>query len=434
MEKHIMIDPGIILFVVFFALLLLGVPIGVAIGCAGVFTIWHESLGMPILSANFFAGIAKFPLLAIPFFILAGIIFERAGIAKRLIEFIKQLVGAMYGGMAVVTVAAALFWGAVSGSGPATVAALGIMLIPAMAAAGYPKPFAAALTSAASGLAIIIPPSIAFIIYGYITGDSVTALFAAGIIPGIVVGLTLAATAYFISRKRGYRGEPRTSWNAVWVAFLRSFWGLLAPVIILGGIYGGIATPTEAAVVAVFYGLFVGFFIYRTMCVKDLYKILVDSAVASAVVMLIVSFAGIFSWAGQSVNVMDKSANFILSITSHPILILILMNIVLLISGMFLDAISIYYVFLPIFIPLMEHFGWNSIWFGVLMTVNLAIGQITPPVAVNLYVGANVANITLEEISTPVIPFILAAVAALAILILFPEISLFMPRLLGYIQ
>ncbi len=336
--------------------------------------------------------------------------------------------------MAVVTVAAALFWGAVSGSGPATVAALGIMLIPAMAAAGYPKPFAAALTSAASGLAIIIPPSIAFIIYGYITGDSATTLFAAGIIPGIVVGLALAATAYFISRKRGYRGEPRTSWNAVWVAFLRSFWGLLAPVIILGGIYGGIATPTEAAVVAVFYGLFVGFFIYRTMCVKDLYKILVDSAVASAVVMLIVSFAGIFSWAGQSVNVMDKSANFILSITSHPILILILMNIVLLISGMFLDAISIYYVFLPIFIPLMEHFGWNSIWFGVLMTVNLAIGQITPPVAVNLYVGANVANITLEEISTPVIPFILAAVAALALLILFPEISLFMPRLLGYIQ
>ena len=428
-----MIDPGILLFAVFFALLLVGAPIGVAIGCAGVFVIWHESLGMPILSANFFAGIAKFPLLAIPFFILAGIIFERAGIAKRLIEFIKQLVGAMYGGMAVVTVAAALFWGAVSGSGPATVAALGIMLIPAMAATGYPKPFAAAITSAASGLAIIIPPSIAFIIYGYITGDSVAALFAAGIIPGIVVGLALAATAYIISRKRGYRGEARTSWKAVWMAFFRAFWGLLAPVIILGGIYGGIATPTEAAVVAVFYGLFVGFFIYRTMRVKDLYKILVDSAVASAVVMLIVSFAGIFSWVGQSVNVMDNSANFILSITSRPILILILLNIVLLIAGMFLDAISIYYVFLPIFIPLMEHFGWNSIWFGVLMTVNLAIGQITPPVAVNLYVGANIANLSLEEISKPVIPFILAAIAALAILITFPEVSLFVPRLLGYI-
>ncbi|GAK59820.1 TRAP dicarboxylate transporter, DctM subunit [Candidatus Vecturithrix granuli] len=429
-----MIDPGIVLFVVFFALLLLGAPIGVAIGCAGVFTIWRESLGMPILSANFFAGIAKFPLLAIPFFILAGIIFERAGIAKRLIEFIKQLVGAMYGGLAVVTVAAALFWGAVSGSGPATVAALGMMLIPAMAATGYPKPFAAAITSASSGLAIIIPPSIAFIIYGYITGDSVAALFAAGIIPGIVVGLALAATVYIISRKRGYRGEPRTSWKAVWIALLRAFWGLLAPVIILGGIYGGIATPTEAAVVAVFYGLLVGFFIYRTMHVKDIYKILVDSAVASAVVMLIVSFAGIFSWAGQSVNVMDNAANFILSITSYPMLILILMNIVLLISGMFLDAISIYYVFLPIFIPLMEHFGWNSIWFGVLMTVNLAIGQITPPIAVNLYVGANIANISLEEISKPVIPFILASIVALAILIIFPEISLMLPRLFGYIQ
>lgn len=429
-----MIDPGILLFVVFFALLLIGVPIGVAIGCSGVFIIWRESLGMPIISANFFAGIAKFPLLAIPFFILAGVIFERAGIAKRLIDFIKQLMGAMYGGMAVVTVAAALFWGAVSGSGPATVAALGIMLIPAMAATGYPKPFAAAITSAASGLAIVIPPSIAFIIYGYITGDSVTALFAAGIIPGIVVGLALAATAYFISRKHGYRGEARTSWKAVWVAFLRSFWGLLAPVIILGGIYGGITTPTEAAVVAVFYGLFVGFFIYRTMRVKDLYKLLVDSAVGSAVVMLIVSFAGIFSWAGQSVNVMDNAANFILSITTHPVMILVLMNIVLLLSGMFLDAISIYYVFLPIFIPLMEHFDWNSIWFGVLMTVNLAIGQITPPVAVNLYVGANVANISLEEISKPVIPFILASIAALALLILFPEISLFVPRVLGYIK
>ena len=389
---------------------------------------------MPIISANFFAGIAKFPLLAIPFFILAGVIFERAGIAERLIKFVSQLVGAMYGGMAVVTVIAALFWGAVSGSGPATVAALGIMLIPAMTATGYSKPFAAAITSASSGLAIIIPPSIAFIIYGYITGDSVAALFAAGIVPGMLVGLALAVTAYLISRKNGYRGEPRTSWKAVGVAFVRSFWGIMAPVIILGGIYGGIVTPTEAAVVAVFYGLFVGFFIYKTMVLKDIYTLLVDSAVGSAVVMLIVSFAGIFSWAGQSVNVMDNAAHFILNVTDNPILILLLLNVVLLISGMFLDAISIYYVFLPIFIPLMGHFGWNSIWFGVLMTVNLAIGQITPPVAVNLYVGANVANISLEEISKPVIPFILAAVVALIILIAFPEVSLFVPRFFGYIQ
>jgi C4-dicarboxylate transporter, DctM subunit len=427
-------DPGILLFAIFFVLIALGVPIGVAIGTAGVFIIWHESLGMPIISANFFAGIAKFPLLAIPFFILAGVIFERADIARRIVTFIKELIGAMYGGMAVVTVVAALFWGAVSGSGPATVAALGIMLIPAMTATGYPKPFAAAITSASSGLAIIIPPSIAFIIYGYITGDSVTALFAAGIVPGAVVGLALACTAYLISRRNGYRGEPRTSWREVGIAFVKAIWGLLAPVIILGGIYGGIVTPTEAAVVAVFYGLFVGFLIYRTLTVRDLYRLLVDSAVASAVVMLIVSFAGLFSWAGQSVNVMDNAAHFILGLTDSPILVLLLLNFVLLLSGMFLDAISIYYVFLPIFIPLMGHFGWNSIWFGVLMTVNLAIGQITPPIAVNLYVGANVARISLEEICKAVIPFILAAVMALVLLILFPETSLFVPRLFGYLE
>ena len=427
-------DAGVILFVVFFGLLLLGVPIAVAIGTAGVWIIWQQDLGMPVLPANFFAGIAKFPLLAIPFFILAGIIFERAGIANRLITLIKELIGAMYGGMAVVTVIAAIFWGAVSGSGPATVAALGIMLIPAMAATGYPKPFAAAITAASSGLAIIIPPSIAFIIYGYITGDSVAALFAAGILPGLLIGLALAVTAYLISRQRGYRGEPRTSWRAVWIAFWRAFWGLFAPVIILGGIYGGIVTPTEAAVVAVFYGLFVGFFIYRTLRFQDISAMLIDSAVGSAVVMLIVAFAGIFSWAGQAVNVMDNAARFILGVTDNPFLILLLLNVVLLTAGMFLDAISIYYVFLPIFIPLMGHFGWNSIWFGVIMTVNLAIGQITPPVAVNLYVGANIANISLEEISKPVIPFILASIVALFILILFPEISLFIPRLLGYLQ
>ncbi len=422
---------SIILFILLGVFLALNIPIAIALGFSAMLIIWKAQLGMQILSYNFYSGIAKFPLLAIPFFIAAGIIMERAGIAERLINLMRVLVGKTTGGLAIAAVATAMFWGAVSGSGPATTAALGVILIPGMAAVGYGIDFAAALVAASSSLAIIIPPSIAFIIYGVLTDTSVGALFAAGIIPGAIVGIALMTAAYIVSRKRGFTGGVERKKGDISKAFKEAFWGLIAPLIILGGIYGGVFTPTEAASVAVFYGIFVGTVIYKKITFKDLFKIFIDTAEGTAVVMLVVTLAGIFSWAASAIGVINKATELIMSVSSNPHIILLLINIMLLIAGMFLDAISIYYVFLPIFLPILAKLGWHPIWFGVIMTINLAIGQVTPPVAVNLYVGANVAKRSLEDVSREVWPFLIAAIIALIFLAYVPSLTLFLPKLFG---
>jgi C4-dicarboxylate transporter DctM subunit len=391
---------------------------------------WKWDLGITMFSYNFFAGIAKVPLLAIPFFILAGYIMEKAGIAARIVNFVEACVGNMTGGLAIATVAVATFWGAVSGSGPATVAALGLILIPAMVKNGYDKPFAAATVSVTSGLAIVIPPSIAFIVYGGIADVSVSALFAAGIIPGLIVAGFLMITVYIISRRRGWRGKPRTV--SLWRAFKEAFWGLMTPVVILGGIYGGVFTPTEAAAVAIFYGLFVGIFIYRTMrSPMAIFEVLGESMKATAVIMFVVTCAGLFAWVASTIGLVEKGAQVLLSISDNPWVLLFLINLLLLAAGMLLDAISIYYVLLPFLLPLVRHFGWDPVWFGVMMTVNLAVGQVTPPVAVNLYVGAKISDLTMEDITPPVLPLLAACVLALAFIVAFPGITTYLPRLFG---
>ncbi len=295
---------------------------------------------------------------------------------------------------------------------------------------GYGRGFAAALMSVSSGLAIIIPPSIAFIVYGVITGASIGKLFIAGIVPGVVVGVFLMIAAFLISVARDYRGGAFGRLAEVWRAFKEAFWGLIAPLIILGGIYGGVFTPTEAAAVAVVYGLFVGFVIYRTLSPKDLYQLLVDSCVSSAVVMLVVSLAGIFGWAMTTLGVVEKVSQAAISFTSNQYLVLLMINVILLIAGMLLDAISVYYILTPLLMPIMAHFGWDPIWFGVVMCVNLAIGQVTPPVAVNLYVGANIAGISMDEISRSAIPFVVAVMAALLIITYVPALSTWLPGVL----
>ena len=423
-------DPAFWTLIVFLCPLLIKIPIAVALGGASFIVAWNWGLGFPMVSYNFFAGIAKFQLLAIPFFILAGVIMEKAGIAERIITFIKEVVGDVTGGLAIATVAVATFWGAVSGSGPATVAAIGLILIPGMVQGGYDKPFATAVVSVSSGLAIVIPPSIAFIVYGDLAQVSVGALFAAGVIPGILVALCIAVAVYLHSRKKGYRGEPRGGMADLWRAFKDALWALFTPVVILGGIYGGVFTPTEAAAVAVFYGLFVGIFVYHTITFRVLYEILSSTVVGTAVVMIVVTCAGLYSWVGAAVGLIDKAAGVLLSISADPRIVLLMINIILLIAGMLLDAISIFYVFLPILLPIMTHFGWNPIWFGVMMTVNLAIGQVTPPVAVNLYVGANISGLTMEQIAKPAIPLIIAAVIALVFITVFPGITTFLPTIL----
>jgi C4-dicarboxylate transporter, DctM subunit len=421
------VEAGILLFLVFLVLLFLGVPIAVALGGTAVFLIWKFELGLQVYSANFYAGIAKFQLLAIPFFILAGFILERCGISKRLVNLANLIVGAVPGGLAIVAVLVCVFFGGISGSGPADAAAMGSVLIPAMIANGYSRGFSSALIAGGGSTAIIVPPSIALILYGVITNVSIPALFAAGVFPGLMAGLSLIIPAYLISKKRGYLGERRGTLKEVVRAFKESFWGLLAPVVILGGIYGGIFTPTEAAVVAVFYALFVGMVIYRTLTLKDLYDVFCDAALSSAIVMIIVSFAGLYSWAGSTLGVMDRAANYLLSLSSNPYISILIVNLLIFVAGMLLDAVSIYYVFLPILIPVIAHFKWDPLWFGVVMTLNLAIGQFTPPVAVNLYVTTNLADTPLEDTFLAVIPFIFAMLAALLVVIYFPFFSLYLP-------
>ncbi len=421
----------LLFFAVFLALLLLGIPVAISLGFTSALLIWQYNLGIQVLAPNFYANIAKFQLLALPFFILAGLILDRCGISKRLIRLVSLLVGPIPGGLAIVTIIVGVIFAGISGSGPADTAALGVILYPAMIAVGYDKGYTSALIASSGSLAIVIPPSIAFIIYGVITNTSIPALFAAGVVPGLITALLLIVPSFFIARKFGWKGERWGTKKELWQAFREAIWGLLAPAVILSGIYGGIFTATEAAVVAVFYGLFIGFVVYRTLTLRILYGVFRDAVLSSSVVMFIVAFAGLFSWTGSTLGVMDKTSASLLSLSANPVVILLLINAMLFIAGMLMDAISIYYVFLPILIPIMKYFNWDPVWFGVVMTLNLAIGQITPPVAVNLYVIANIANISLEKISRSVVPFVAIMLVALLITMFFPVLSTYLPALFG---
>lgn len=417
-----------LILLVFMVLLLLGVPIGTVLGVSAVITVIAFNQGIGMLGVNFVSGIASFPLLAIPFFVLAGTIMEKAKLAAKIARLLELIVGRSVGGLAVVAVLTAMFWGAISGSGPATTAAIGLILIAPMVRHGYSKYFAAAIVATSSDLSIIIPPSIAFIIYGNITGESVGTLFVAGIIPGIVMGLLVALMAYLISRKRGYRGlEERGSVKEILIATKEAIWALLSPVIILGGIYAGVFTPTEAAVVAVFYSLFVAVFIYRSVTWRDLVQTLVDSCVTSSVIMFIVVFAGIFSWTASVIGVVDMIANLIIKISPNAIVMIILVDVLLLALGMFLDAISILYLVMPILLPVLATFQIDPIWFGVIFITALAIGQATPPVGVNLFTAANLVDGNLDSVAKEAIWFVVIETIGLIIISLIPQLSLYLP-------
>jgi C4-dicarboxylate transporter DctM subunit len=423
---------ALVIFLTFLALMALGVPIGTSLGIAAVITVYHFDLGIAMLGVNFSSGIASFPLLAIPFFVLAGVILEKAGLAATIAHFFELLVGKAVGGLAMVAVMTCMFWGALSGSGPATTAAVGLILLAPMIKHGYDKHFAGATIANASDLSIIIPPSIAFIIYGNITSVSVSALFLAGIIPGLLTGAGTILVAYLVSRKRGYRGlERRGSPKEILIAFKDSIWAMLAPVIILGGIYAGIFTPTEAAVVAVFYSLFVAVVIYRTVTWRDMIRMLVDASVTSSVIMFIVVFAGIFTWAASVIGVIDKAANFVISISPNAVVMIILINLLLLGLGMILDAISISYLIMPILIPVLAAFKIDPLWYGVIFISALAIGQATPPVGVNLFTAANLVKGDLDAIGKQAISFVIMDVLVLIILSLFPILSLYLPVVAG---
>lgn len=423
---------ALILFGSFFLLLFLNIPIALSLGMSSIITLLYEKLPLSMVPSNMYSSTSKFVLLAIPFFIFGGNIMAEGGISERLINFCRSLVGHKRSGMALVCVIVSCFFAAISGSGPATVAALGMIIIPAMVQAGYDKASGTALMSTAGAIGIIIPPSITFVIYGSITGTSVGALFASGIVPGILMGVLLVVAMMWVSRKRELHILPKATWKERWESFKDAFWGLMMPVIILGGIYGGIFTPTEAAAVSAIYGLFVGLFIYKTITFKDVPRILADSVSQTAVVMFIVGTASLFAWILTVTGLAAQASNVLISVSSgNKYIFLLIVNIILLIAGCFIDANSACYILVPILVPVATALGINPIHLGCIMIVNMAIGMVTPPVGVNLYVGCGIAKISLKEISIAVLPFIVASIVALLLTTYVPIISMFLPNLLG---
>jgi tripartite ATP-independent transporter DctM subunit len=382
---------------------------------------------------NVYTGIAKYPLLALPVFILAGMIFERAGVAAKLVAFVSALIGPRRGAQGVVAIIVCMFLGGISGSGPADAAAVAMVMLPSMTRQGYPPAFSASLIAAAGSTAILIPPSIAFVIFTVLVPQvSVPALFAAGMIPGILAGLSLLVPAIVFARRYGWGSANEAERQNLLAVLKDASWGIAAPVIILGGLRTGAFTPTEAAVVAVFYGLFVGVVIYRTIDLAKLYRVLVDSAEIAAVVMLIIACAGIFAHAGSTLGAFDAMAKLLLGITSEEHLMLAMIMLLLLVAGMLLDAASIFLIFLPILIPIVNAFGWDMTWFAVLMTMNMAIGQFTPPMAVNLLVTTRIAGIGMEATVRWVLWMVVSMLCALALVAAFPPLALWLPARLGY--
>ncbi|WP_376097276.1 TRAP transporter large permease [Roseomonas sp. CCTCC AB2023176] len=426
-------EGSILLLGSFFGLLFLGAPIGVALGVAGIVVIGIEGLGVMALPTNVWTGIAKYPLLALPMFVLAGMVFERSGVAQRLVDFASALVGPRRGGLAIVAVLVCMVLGGISGSGAADAAAVSAVMLPAMLRQGYPRPYVASLVASAGSTAVLIPPSIPFIVYSVLVpGVSVPALFIGGLIPGLLAGISLLLPAIWLAR-RGDFGLPAPGEKRIplWQAFKGAVWGLAAPVVILGGLRTGAFTPTEAAVVAVFYGLFVGFFVYRSLRLIDVYALLRDSAEISAVVLIIVALATIFAHAGSTLGAFDALANSLIGLTRDPTVMLLIITVIVLIAGMLIDAISIFLVFLPVLLPIAATFGWDLTWFGIILTMNVAIGAFTPPMAVNLMVTCRVANCSMESTVPWVIWFVAAMTGAMLLVTFVPEIALFLPRLTG---
>ncbi len=427
-----------ILFISFFVFLVLGLPIAICLGLSSVCAILYSGTSLTIVATNMYSGISKFLLLAIPFFVLSGNIMAKAGISKRLINFVDTCVGHRKGGIAIVCVIVACFFGAISGSGPATVAALGAVLIPAMVEqGGFSAPFATALMATSSSIAIVIPPSIAFVVYASITGVSIADMFMAGIVPGLLMGVALVVIVLIEAKKHNIQpSRKKASAKERWDTFKDAFWGFLMPVIILGGIYGGIFTPTEAAAVSVVYGLFVGMVIYREVKIRDLFDIFVDSAKTTGGIMLIVACASLFSFVCTKFGIATAASDLLGSIAHNQFTFLLIVNIIFLIAGCFIDANSAMYIFVPIMLPVCKALGYDVVAFGVMATVNLAIGQVTPPVGVNLFVAISIRikkglEVTLQQISRAVMPMIAASVVVLLVITYIPSVSVALPKALA---
>lgn len=423
------------IIILLFGSLLFGMPVAYVLGVTSVFIMIQlgDTSLFPLIPMRFFNSINLFPLMAMPLFILAGEIMNRAGITNRVIDFSTKLVGHLRGGLAHANILASILFAGLTGSAVADSAALGSMLIPGMAKKGYDRNFAAAVTAASSCIGPIIPPSIVMVIYGAFMQVSIAGLFAAGIIPGLIMGGTLMVFSHRISVKRNYpKEEKMATGSEIFADFKKAFLSLMMPVIILVGILGGIFTPTEAAAVAVLYALVLGFFVYRNITLRDLYTMLSAMTRSSGIAFIVLSTAGIFIWLLTTEQIPQQIAEFVLSVTTNKYLVLLIINIILLFVGCFMDSIPALIILGPVFTPLAMKIGVHPLHFGMIMCLNLTVGLATPPLGACLFTCCAVGRVSLEGITKEIIPFILALIIAVFIVTYIPAISLTIPRLLGF--
>lgn len=422
----------VLLVVVLLVLFVASVPIALSLGVAAIPTLVDRNIPFIAIPQVIFEALDSFALMALPLYVLAGRLMQHGGIASRLVDFAKALVSWVRGGLAAAVVMTSMLFATISGSSAATAAAIGSMLIPEMEKQKYPRPFSAATTASSGELGVIIPPSVAMVIYGVITGISITDLFIAGFLPGLMIGASLMTTAILISWIMGY-GERQPFRAAEWAGNVaRAFWraslSLFMPVIILGGIFGGIFTATEAAVVAVFYALFLGLVVYRELSLRDLPRIFAGAAVTSSVVMIIVAFAAMFAFALHLLRAPQQLGQLLTTVTENPIYFLLLVNLFLLLVGMFMETFAAIVILGPILSPIAVSYGIDPIHFGLIMIVNLAVGMVTPPVGVNLFIACGIARISMEQLMRPLAVFLGVLIVNLMIITYVPGISLALLR------
>ncbi len=423
---------GLIIFGLLIALMLTGMPISIALGLT-VLTFLFTLTHVPIESValKLFTGIENFSIMAIPFFILAGNFLAHGGVARRMIAFTTSLVGHWPGGLGLAGVMACALFAAVSGSSVATVVAIGSIILPAMVAEGYPKRFGAGVITTSGALGILVPPSIILVLYGVSTNSSIGNLFLAGVMPGIVLSAMLASVTFVIAKRRGYPRMPKASWAERLRAFRESAWGLFLVVMVIGGIYAGIFTPTEAAATAAVYAFVIAVFVYRDLKLSDVPRVLLASANMSAMLLYIITNAVLFSFLMTSENIPQAMAAWLIAMNFSPLVFLLVVNIILLIAGNVMEPSSILLIMAPILFPIAIKLGIDPIHFGIIMAVNMEVGLCHPPVGLNLYVASGIAHMGISELTVAVLPWLLTMLAFLVLVTYWPALSLWLPRALG---
>jgi len=419
-----------IIFVLLFGLMLTGMPISISLGLT-VLTFLFTMTDVPIQSValKLFTGIEKFEIMAIPFFILAGNFLTHGGVARRMINFATSMVGHWHGGLALAGVMACALFAAVSGSSPATVVAIGSIILPAMTRQGFPKKFGAGVITTSGALGILIPPSIVMVMYSVSTNTSVGKLFMAGVVPGLMLAILLGLTTWYLARKHNYPRLPKASWGERAAAFRKSGWGLFLIVIVMGGIYTGVFTPTEAAAMAAVYAFIIAVFVYKDMSLKQVPKVLLDSASMSAMLLYIITNAVLFSFLVTSENIPQAMASMITDSGLGPITFLLVVNVLLLLAGNVMEPSSIVLIMAPILFPVAMKLGIDPVHFGILIVVNMEVGMCHPPVGLNLYVASGITKMGITELTIAVMPWLLTMLGFLALVTYVPQISLWLPNL-----